>query len=73
MSAIANQYVRHIVQQVLLPVNIHFPTKFSETDDPIFTKLHRKVEPHLKRCILVLEFSKWPPIQKLKKWLKIQK
>jgi hypothetical protein len=35
--------------------------------------LHRKVEPHLKRCILVLEFSKWPPIQKLKKSLKIQK
>jgi hypothetical protein len=27
------------------------PTKFSETDDPIFTKLHRKVDPHLKRCI----------------------
>jgi hypothetical protein len=34
------------------------PTKFSETDDPIFTKLHRKVDPHLKRCIQVLEFSK---------------
>jgi hypothetical protein len=27
------------------------PTKFSETDDPIFTKLHRKVDSHLKRCI----------------------
>ena len=39
------------------------PTKFSETDDPIFTKLHRKVDPHLKRCIQVLEFSKWPPFQ----------
>ena len=37
------------------------PTKFSETDDPIFTKLHRKVDSHLKRCIQVLEFSKWPP------------
>jgi hypothetical protein len=23
------------------------PTKFSETDDPIFTKLHRKVDPHV--------------------------
>jgi hypothetical protein len=39
------------------------PTKFSETDDPIFTKLHRKVDPHRKRCIQVLEFSKWPPFQ----------
>jgi len=38
------------------------PTKFSETDDPIFTKLHRKVDPHIKRCIQVLEFSKWPPL-----------
>ena len=38
------------------------PTKFSETDDPIFTKLHRKVDSHLKRCIQVLEFSKWPPL-----------
>ena len=38
------------------------PTKFSETDDPIFTKLHRKLDPHLKRCIQVLEFSKWPPL-----------
>jgi len=38
------------------------PTKFSETDDPIFTKLHRKVDPHLKRCTQVLEFSKWPPL-----------
>ena len=36
------------------------PTKFSETDDPIFTKLHKKVDPHLKRCTQVLEFSKWP-------------
>jgi hypothetical protein len=25
------------------------PTKFSETDDPIFSKLHRKVDPHLKK------------------------
>jgi hypothetical protein len=39
------------------------PTKFSETDEPIFTKLHRKVDPHLKRCIQVLEFSKWLPFQ----------
>ena len=38
------------------------PTKFSETDDPIFTELHRKVDPHLKRCTQVLEFSKWPPM-----------
>ena len=38
------------------------PTKFSETDDPIFTKLHRKVDPHLKKCHHVLEFSKWPPL-----------
>jgi hypothetical protein len=36
------------------------PTKFSETDDPIFTKPHRKVDPHLKRGIQDLEFSKWP-------------
>ena len=40
------------------------PTKFSETDDSIFTKLHRKVDLHLKRGIQVLEFSKWPPFQK---------
>jgi hypothetical protein len=40
--------------------------------DPIFTKLHRKVEPHLKMCILVLEFSKWPPIQKLKNSFKFK-
>ena len=33
------------------------PTKFTETDDPIFTKLHRKVDPHLKRCTQVLEFQ----------------
>jgi hypothetical protein len=39
------------------------PTKFSETDDPIFTKLHRKVDLHLKGCIQVLEFWKWPPFQ----------
>jgi hypothetical protein len=39
-----------------------YPTKFSETDDLIFTKLHRKVDPHFKRCIQVLEFSKWPPL-----------
>ena len=39
-----------------------YPTKFPETDDPIFTKLHRKVDLHLKRCIQVLEFSKWPPL-----------
>ena len=38
------------------------PTKFSETDDPIFTKLHRKVDPHLKSCTHVLEFSKWPSL-----------
>jgi hypothetical protein len=38
------------------------PTKFSETDDPIFTKLHRKVDLNFKRCIQVLEFSKWLPI-----------
>ena len=38
------------------------PTKFLETDDPIFTKLHRKVDPHLKRCHQVLEFSKWSPL-----------
>jgi hypothetical protein len=38
------------------------PTKFSETGDTIFTKLHRKMDPHLKRCHLVLEFSKWPPL-----------
>jgi hypothetical protein len=38
------------------------PIKFSETDDPTFTKLHRKVDPHLKRCIQVLEFSKWLPL-----------
>jgi hypothetical protein len=38
------------------------PTKFSETNDPIFTKLHRKVYTHLKRCTQVLEFSKWPPL-----------
>ena len=38
------------------------PTKFPETDDPIFTKLHRKVDPHLKRCTQVMEFSKWPPL-----------
>jgi hypothetical protein len=38
------------------------PTKFSETDDPIFTKLHRKVDPHLKKCNQVLEFSKWPSL-----------
>ena len=36
-------------------------TKFSETDDTIFTKLHRKVDLHLKRCTQVLKFSKWPP------------
>ena len=39
-----------------------FPTKFSETDDPIFTKLHRKVDLHLRRCIQVLEFFKWLPL-----------
>ena len=38
------------------------PTKFSETDDPIFTKIHRKVDPYLKRCHQVLVFSKWPPL-----------
>jgi hypothetical protein len=38
------------------------PTKFSEIDDPIFTKLHRKVDPHLKKCNQVLEFSKWPSL-----------
>ena len=38
------------------------PTKFSVTDDPIFTKLHRKVDPHIRRCIQVMEFSKWPPL-----------
>jgi hypothetical protein len=43
-------------------LKITAPTKFSETDDLIFTKLHRKVDPHLKRCIQVLEFSKWPPL-----------
>jgi hypothetical protein len=26
------------------------PANLSETDDPMFTKLHRKVDPHLKRC-----------------------
>ena len=30
------------------------PNQFSETDDPIFTKLHRKVDTHLKRCTQVL-------------------
>jgi hypothetical protein len=39
-----------------------FPTNFSETDDPMFTKLQRKVDLHLRRCIQVLEFSKWPPL-----------
>ena len=34
----------------------------SQTDDPIFTKLHRKVDPHLKRCHQILEFWKWPPL-----------
>jgi hypothetical protein len=29
---------------------------------PIFTKLHRKVDPHLKRCHQILEFWKWPPL-----------
>jgi hypothetical protein len=38
------------------------PTKFSETDVPIFTKLHRKVDPHLKRYHQILELSKWPPL-----------
>ena len=38
------------------------PTKFSETDGPTFTKLHKKVDPHLKRSHQVLEFSKWPPL-----------
>ena len=33
------------------------PTKFSETNDPIFTKLHRKVDPHLKRCIQSWNFQ----------------
>jgi hypothetical protein len=28
----------------------------------IFTELYRKVDPHLKRCHQVLEFSKWPPL-----------
>ena len=47
-------------------------TKFSETDAPIFTKLHRKVDPHLKRCNQVLEFSKWPPLSwKLWTYVKI--
>ena len=36
--------------------------KFSETDDLILTKLHKKVDPHLKRSHQVLEFSKWPPL-----------
>jgi hypothetical protein len=59
----------------LFVVHIHFsvsacPTKFSETDDPIFTKLPRKVDPHLKRCIQVLEFSKWPPFCV---WMQTQK
>ena len=35
---------------------------YSEADDPIFTELYRKVDPHLKRCHQVLEFSKWPPL-----------
>jgi hypothetical protein len=35
-----------------------YPTKFSETNDLIFTKLHRKVDPHFRRCSQVLEFSK---------------
>ena len=38
------------------------PTKFSETDDPIFTTLHRKVNPHLQRWHQVFKFSKWPPL-----------
>jgi hypothetical protein len=62
MAAIANQNGRHMVQHVLLPVNIHllgnlfifeFLTIFlifilvAETDDPIFTKLHWNVDLHL--------------------------
>jgi hypothetical protein len=51
-----------IIIIIILPLLVAIcPTEFSETDDPIFTKLHRKVDPHLKRCIQVLEFSKWPP------------
>jgi hypothetical protein len=44
---------------IYMPSFVEIP-KFSETDDLIFTKLHRKVDPHLKRCTQVLEFSKWP-------------
>ena len=38
------------------------PTKFSETNDPIFTKIHREIDTYLKRCTQVLKFSKWPPL-----------
>ena len=73
ISIITNQFLtsvfasKHNQTSLLLSFFLFFfspwtcSTKFSETDDPIFAKLHRKVEPHLKRCILVLEFSKWPP------------
>jgi len=57
----SNQVIIIIIIPLLL--SRFYPTKFSETDDPILTKLHRKVDPHLKRCIEVLVFSKWPPFQ----------
>ena len=51
-------------QLILVIILLLFPPKFcppvfSETTGPILTKLHRKMDPHAKKCNQVLEFSKW--------------
>jgi hypothetical protein len=47
-----------------------FPNKFSETDDPIFTKLHRKVEPPSQEVHSSLGIFKMAANIKIKKIVK---
>ena len=58
----------------LLLFSLRFcPTKFSETDNPIFTKLHWKVDPHLQKVHSGLGIFKMAANIKIQKIVKNSK